>query len=1409
MQRAYCELDRQFFEQPTFDSSDLNSLEYRGKRVGWAQLLDNFVSVIVAPANFGKTTEMSHKAAAMRSVGLDAVFLPLRSLIDVQSVEEALDVECKKSYLRWRSSINSNLTLFIDSLDEVAAYKNEHIQYLLNRVLKEIGAERDRVRWVISTRPAILDDALLKKMASILEFPLPGLQREESDSLDDVSKDTAIVFERASDAKDFMLYKMAPLDSQQGALYLANTRPNLEAAALIGLARERGLGGFCRSPGGLDILARIELLKSPPESLTEIYERVFHELTNNIASDSRFIDAGRPAQDLLIDILEKIASATEVCRRPNIELPDANSDPDDAILSARRIATPKLTEQVLQILLSTQSFIDAQLNQVKLYPFELPPYLAARRLSVRVNSAEEALRLISVFSWSSQTGEKGVYKEYFLLMGWLATLNRHCRAVLIESDPQVLAFFGDMRNASVPTQDARRALRESIRRLVELGDEPGRGLYYLTSENYWAAAPERLAADIESLYRTYRGHAEASSILLQLAAAGKISQLRKHLLAVHQNDYAKILSDRDEVDYLISIGIEADAKGLVAALGTIENLTESMVRAVLPTLGWKYFSAYDVINIIRRLTSKDQGYFGLAFIFEQDDFLNQATEEHRFKICRGLVIPLIRNKDYFASQELRANDDYINIVKTVFSAMVRRATERTADKVCKLALLLERAIFRGYLHHFESAEIQPSFGENQYIRRAYLRMLLVQKALEDSLKWLLVLGHVGIAKFDDEDRKASFSETDRIAAGNQEEKWASAAADIKVSEPPRTKTQQKDFLEEKKAEFKAKSGDVRSAKDTSLLIWASRLMMLGNSLTRYGEVDFSKFEKNAGAEIAEDVLAGMSKLWRTQYPLFNENSPNSTHYITIAGLQGLCIEYDRGLSLDTLTPTEVKHALSYAKFEMNNYPKWFWPLVEAHQQIALEELFLVAKGHPNGPLSQAHAERLFSLLKDAPENFRRMLLPEAWSYVKNGSNINTSISERVLSLMSELGLLPKPREYEALVWRKLKVIDFPSDLGHIMNAMQEDAVMWASQWLMLYPKQFHAAMMSLGRRDADYARLLLGRILSYFGHGYGASLSRVTQAGVDGIQALEFLRTVAKWAIPEEGDEERVSGRAYSPGSRDHAARARDKILDVLASANSQAAYVALFNLSEKASGNELRYIRKLMFEMRERELSREPVRQIEYSKFEENFQPTVTGSVAFSMAVHTDLETVKYDIEKGEHSLRSFFSEVDFRRLNVKGSEGEKAALALEEHFQILLASEMSHHAKGRYSVGLEVQTAEKKRRDVQCSKQSWRASIEVKMSERWSLRQYLEALDKQLVGQYMQNYDANTGFLVIVLQKERVWKALDGRTELDFEEVIRVLQERALELFEKNPEYYLRVIGINAIPPSDFRKRPRKKAS
>jgi len=75
------------------------------------------------------------------------------------------------------------------------------------------------------------------------------------------------------------------------------------------------------------------------------------------------------------------------------------------------------------------------------------------------------------------------------------------------------------------------------------------------------------------------------------------------------------------------------------------------------------------------------------------------------------------------------------------------------------------------------------------------------------------------------------------------------------------------------------------------------------------------------------------------------------------------------------------------------------------------------------------------------------------------------------------------------------------------------------------------------------------------------------------------------------------------------------------------------------------------------------------------------------------------------------------------------------------------------------------------------------------------------------MRHRKATTGFLVLVLQtKGREWTDPATNKKLNFQQVLAVLTDKAQQLEAKDRTRYLRVIGIDATTPEDFRAVTKK---
>jgi hypothetical protein len=1402
----YCNLHRQFVERESYDPDELVASEVRGKYIDWSAVVKSRACVVVAPANFGKSTEMEHQAEEMREASKAAAFLALRRLADLNSLERALEGASRTTYQTWKSASTGTLTLFVDSLDEAAAGRTENIEYLVENILSEVSGARERVRWVISTRPAILTVQVFSKLADLLVQPASKVRAETTapSSVEGTSGSSTVSTTPAEPDK-LRLFSMMPLGTRQAKVYLNGRHPRLQAEQHLQLARERGLDGFTRSPGGLDIIASIDLLSNPPASLTDVFTRVVRAVHALRAGDRRFTDAGNPSPELLEAAARKLASASQICQLQNLEMPAAKLEFPEKALSARLIATPMLPERAVEQLLASQLFIDVGFHQVKMYPDELSPFLAARRLAELVRSTDQASRLIQNFAWSSPSGEQGVYRELLPLMGWLATLNPHCRAVILRRDPQALAFFGDLRNSLVPLADAEEALTESIRRIVDRGDQPGRGMFTLTSENFWQAGPERLVRVISRLFDEYGEHHWARAVLINIATVCKLDVLRVRVLRRHGRNYESLLVDAADVQYLLTLGRKEDFAGLSFAVKKSETAREGLVALLVGQLGWEHFTPSEVAQLIDKQFRQGQDCFSIGYVLESEGLFASATNQQLYQLCIGLVLRLDRLRRRIRVYP-EVGDQYVEITAGAIAALVYRTKPVVAQRTARLCLVLQHIVSNTHLGGEHTSVLRSALDENASVRRALLGMVVKRTGWDDHQLLMAVAGYTNVCAYQRADIEYIDSpRLSRLYAKLQAGKIIDPAQPRPVRMPP-SRVDMLELSPQAKEDLQRLLPTLSDGTATNAIAWVAQWLLQTNPISRYGEVDFEVFERKAGNEIADAVSQGLSRVWRHLAPRFDEEKPTTTYHITVAGLQGLQLELGRGAALPDLPEAEVRRAIRYGTFEINGYPKWFWSLVEAHPATARSELSKIAQEAGNGPVSRDHAEELLASLSGAPSLIRDSLRPLAWSHLVRFGASREHVAERILhGVMASPDHVPQA-EFARIALGKMKLAfasSTPEKPDAELASIQVDAVMWAGHWLTSYPKVFQRAVSTWGPQDPAAVKAFIAHLAAHFGRDHVGALVKVARANDEGVRTLEHLYDWTMWAVDPSEDVKRPEGVAYTPAGRENAQDMRDSLISIIASANSQQAYEVLERARLSATEPKRMYIRSVQFEMRERQFARKPLPQTYYDQFEADFRANVTDSLSFAMSVHADLLAVKYDIERGEHSLRSFFSGLDFKRVNKQGQEGEKAGLALETDFQRLLASELNHHGRGRYTVAVEPHTAEAKRRDVLCSLNDWRASIELKMSERWTLEDYLVALERQLVGQYMRHNNAATGFLVLVLQtKGRSWMNPATGRKIGFEEVLTILGEKAQALEAKDRCRYLRVIGIDATAPENFRK-------
>lgn len=1426
----YLDLERRFGLLTDHSVEGLLALNFMGsKRLGWEQLLDGRFSLVTARANFGKTMELRACAQRLRDDGQHAAFVALHRLLEEGDFHVALDAIESTAFSAWTAEPTKRLYLFVDSLDEAVLGRESGLQSALRRVSKAIGLPGANVSWILSSRPATLTPAVLDLVQMELGATLyVGETKDESpndtsvevgttdsESVGFPAFDAASKVEARSVPKQHLkVFRLLPLSRKAAKLYLERRHNVAHGETLLHAARQFGLNDLTDGPGSLDVLAYVDPVANPPRDLTSVFEKMVAAVQAQQRSDHRESLVGHPSPESLDKAVAKLAAASAVCQLPNMELSADVLKVRDGVLSCRPLVGTLLAEKSLTYLLGSRLFIDSGSHQVKLYPEQLLPYLAAKHFASLVHSRDDARRLIAALSWGSATGECGVHRPYLSLAGWLSTFNDHCRLELLEVEPQAVAFFGDLRSAGVPLADASAAINRSLERLDTWGDTLGRNHFTLTAENYWQAAKPGVGPTLLEAYDNASTEWHSRTALLDIASHARLEIFRDKVLSEHGNDYTKLLGNSTELVYLMSLGRDDDAQALADAAKASQHLEERTLRLLLSNLAWSAFDAPTIAELASKQFMGKGGSFNLSWTLTRD-VADSASTEQLVTLTEELLSHMVKHFEVTSDKYSDQCREFADTVQELI-ALVIRAENLPVERVTQLCMAYYKAYKEVYFGSVGKDELNNALKFSDDVRRGLLREVISQSDRTPGGIWRELVVH-GMQENWQE------SDVDALAEPGFTAMATTSKSNVPINKPvarsQKAKREQLELDQDSKETLLAEVDSVKDGSNTKALVWIANWLNQTNHSSRFSEFDFSSFEKAAGPVFASAARDGLSAIWRDRAPEFNEAERNSTYFSTIAGLQGLQLDLGDGATLPVLSDAEVKQALSYGRFEINGYPKWFWPVVRAHEAVALEEFREVLAATGAGAVSADKADALIRHLKEAPPSVQRGLSSAAWMFATRSTSIDTYTVEAALACAVSNGGSVDQNGFKIEAWPRMSAAyqsPLPNpgkgtspadameqaarqsieDRTKEMKRQRSTATVWGLFWLLHYPTSFCARWDGWRASEQRAAEEFMFDLAAYAGEDRLSRLKSAAPHDLDSLRALAALYERVVTVVRPSDDIDHSDGRVYAVGARDNAQRLRDSLLPMISSAKSQAAYQVLDELRGRAATDKrAKYIRHLQFQMREEEAQVAPVTQQNYAAFERDFAPPVTGSTQFAHAVHNDLLTVKRDIELGEFSLRRFFNQVVMTHIKTD-TEG----LALEEDFQALLGNELNHACGGRYVVTLESILPASTRRDLLCQAGDLRATVELKMSERWTVTQYLVALTEQLQGQYLQASNSKIGFFVVVLQRHKSWDTPDGG-KVDFAGLIKLLEAKALELQVADPALFLRIVGIDAAQPVDFR--------
>ena len=478
--------------------------------------------------------------------------------------------------------------------------------------------------------------------------------------------------------------------------------------------------------------------------------------------------------------------------------------------------------------------------------------------------------------------------------------------------------------------------------------------------------------------------------------------------------------------------------------------------------------------------------------------------------------------------------------------------------------------------------------------------------------------------------------------------------------------------------------------------------------------------------------------WRSFRPeLRSEGGDTRTiPYSLVFAMAGLAIEADEVEEFPRhLSAAEVRRALRYAVYELNGFPRWLQTMYEEWPEAVLEAvvtelLWELESAESDGPMHYI----LHDLAFYAPW-LHGTLAGRLLCWIRDHDLPRDDALDYSLRILRGAGLDPS----QLVLVAKAKAMDHSSD--HCAH--------WYAVWADAEPETGVEAVTTWldGLESEEGSRLAQLFITTLMGNrrdaGSGADIGKFQTSTY-----LKSLYILMHRHIRATEDIDRSGGGVYSPGLRDDAQEARERLFSLLSETPGKEAYVVLSELIEEHPHSNFRPRMESCARRRaEQDGDLEPWTAAQVAEFSERLTRTPTSQRQLLDLTFARITDLKNWVQRGHDS--------PYRTWQKADDEGE---------VRNLVVGWLNQRWGNPFTVAQEPELANSQRMDIWLQNQSVPSPvpIELKLLDKdWTGPQLCERLRNQLVGDYMREATGGCGLMLLVWQGNRPdkrWK-IDGR--------------------------------------------------
>lgn len=1412
------------------------------KTIAWDDLLQSDRIMLLSEAGTGKTFESKEQAKRLTEGGLPAFFVELVSLA-ASPIEQLFSPAEAKRFDEWKSRDLETAYFFLDSIDEMELSHGK-FQTALRNLSRSIDGFQDRAKVVVTSRPIAIDFATFRDELALAPVPQSEPTMAPNDRLEELIRGTARKA-AAKPAATNASEKQAPVWRTVALMPLSNDQIDQMLAlyeisdgeALKEEIEKRRVWDFARRPQDLiEICAYWKARKRLGSKAEQVEQNILAKVRET---------GGREAlvslpDERAIEGAERLALALALTRHKSIRVSSNSLDDQEAdtALDPAKVLTDWSAKERKE-LLQRGIFGFASYGRIRFHHRSVFEFLAARRLHKLSSEQRLPKRALLRLLFGERYGQKVVFPATRPVAAWLALWNDAVRSEIIAREPEALIEGGDPESF---TPDEKNRILAAF--AARYASSAWRGIHFPYEQVRRFAGPE-LSPTVRQIWTQGVSNPEIEELLVDIVQAGRLTDCLDIARAV-ATDPAANANNRVTAFIAVSEMDESQTADKIAAslLDPSARWTESAKQQLLDTLFPKHLSVDQFCELLfqfqtpaREIGGPTWHLPGIMGALRVDPGIRA---ELRSKVATAVEVATKPSDQWPGYQSPLS---YLGNGLAALCLIDLRPDNSISDDLIKACVIAHRCHDTDYGDEKPVDQLRAFFaqGGRDVRQRAYQaasKFCLEHWPGKDAWEHCYHTGHEGLVIIDRQDdldwlldeatrsdsepieRSAAFEHAIRLAGRDQTllarceavAKDPALVARLEEWRAPSKTDRQMAEWEIERAEDKKKRDEAENKRVADWQAWRDSVVAdpkrafsgkrlaptVGNfwhlfNTERANIAERATWSRSFIVELFDDAVAdeaqrGFSTYWRKErIPLGSERPEkdrNLYYYRWLYGLLGVYAEASANPNWATLlSAREAGKAARYATQELNKLPSWFESLLVAHpkavDQTLGKELSL--------QLAQATGFNHPGLLSDfynATEAVRTFFAPRVWAWLSNRlptirddegkRRLHEHVDRAIAWLLKSPGGINR-KGIGSLAKRRLR-----NGLDHPLS------LLWMMALLTTAPEAAIALLQSslpkLNAQDRyQFAENLFAALGERHGVHFGPDLSSPDFTAV----ALHQLVRLAYQEIAIAKDIDRSGGGTYSPTARDNAQRGRDAALGALLSKTGPEAWSAKMAMRTDPLfahfKDRLDHLARatVATEAEGDALSEDDIRQLD--RYGE--APPADRDGMFEMMIDR-LADIEHDL----------LSEFDERAL--------LASITDENVMQRALARRLKDRANHAYTVDREAEVTNAKKTDIRLRsvRGNQQAAIELKLANNgWSMRDLLNAVERQLVGQYLQHDECKAGCLLITIAKDRTWEHPETRARLEFSEMIELLSKRAEVIAEElGHAARIGVVGIDLRPPA-----------